>query len=131
MRLYAPLYEGDSILRPDAAIGKSSLSVFKTPAFAADFVRSNIPVDDANETALDLQAIELQAHAMRNAEVARLLKGAFAAVASWFKAARIAVSDWLERNQNYERDHFFASASDLSDLEQRQRHYEHTGFAHY
>jgi len=120
MRLYAPLYEGDSILRPDAAIGKSARRVFKTPAPAADFVRSNIQVEAANETALDLHAIEQSARALRNAELARMLKAAYAAVVNW-----------LERNENHERDHFFAASADLADLEQRQRHFERTGFAHY
>ena len=120
MRLYAPLYEGDSILRPDAAIGKSARSVSKTPAPAAYFVRSNIQIEAANETVPDLHAIEQTARATQSAEVARLLKAAYTAVV-----------DWLERNKNYERDRFFAASSDLADLEQRQRHFERTGCAHY
>ena len=63
MRLYAPLYEGDSILRPDATIGAPVRTVFKTPAPAPDFVRSNIQVEAANETMLDLHAIEQTARA--------------------------------------------------------------------
>ena len=120
MRLYAPLYEGDSFLRPDAAIGASIRKVFKAPAPAAAFVRSNIQVEAANEAALDLPAIERAAHAMRSAEVARLLKAAYTAVV-----------DWLERNESWERDNFFAASANLADLEQRQRHFERTGRAHY
>ncbi len=120
MRLYAPLYEGDSFLRPDAAFGEPAVTVLKTPAPAADFVRSTIQVEGANETAFDLHAIERTARATRSAEVGRLLKAAYTAVV-----------DWLERNENYERDRFFASSSDLADLEQRQRHFERTGCAHY
>ena len=120
MRLYAPLYEGDSLLRPDAALGEPAVKVFKAPAPSADFVRSNIQVEAANETVLDLHAIEQTARAMRGAEFARLLKAAYTAVV-----------DWLDRDETYERDHFFAAAENLADLEQRQRHFERTGLAHY
>ncbi len=120
MRLYAPLYEGDGILRPDAAFGESVARVFRSPAPAADFVRSNIQVEAANETALDLHAIEQIARRERSAALARMLK-------SLFKA----VGDWLERNENFERDQFFAASENLADLEQRQRHFERTGLAHY
>lgn len=127
MRLYAPLYESDTILRPDAAFGERAAKVFKSPAPAADFVRSNIQAEAANETALDLHAIELAARAMRSAEFARLLKE----FARLLKAAYTAVVDWLDRNETWERDRFFAASDNLADLEQRQRHYERTGMAHY
>lgn len=120
MRLYAPLYETDTILRPDAAFGERAVKVFKNPAPAPAFVRSNIQVEAANETVLDLHAIVLAAHAARNAEIARLLKAAYTAVV-----------DWLDRNETWERDSFFAASENLADLEQRQRHYERTGMAHY
>jgi len=120
MRLYAPVYEGDTLLRPDAALGESVVTVFKTPAPTVDFVRGNIQVGAANETALDLQAIEQTARALRGAELARLLKGAYTAVV-----------DWLERIDTQERDNFFAAADNLADLENRQRHFERTGCAHY
>jgi hypothetical protein len=120
MRLYAPLCEGDSVLRPDAALGEPAATVFKAPAPAAAFVRSNIQVEAANETAFALHAIEQAARAMRGATVARLLKAAYTAVA-----------DWLERIETFERDNFFAASANLADLEQRQRHWERTGRAHY
>ena len=117
MRLYAPLYEGDSILRPDAALGEPA---FKAPAPATAFVRSNMHTEAANETALDLHALEQGARALRSAEFARL-----------FKTAYTAVADWFERNETFERDQFFAASANLADLEQRQRHFERTGCAHY
>lgn len=120
MRLYAPLYEGDSILRPDAAFGEPAVKVFRTPAPAADFVRSNMQVEAANETALDIHAIELAARQQRSVEIARWVKSMFAAI-----------SDWFERQENFERDNFFAASENLADLEQRQRHFERTGMAHY
>jgi len=39
--------------------------------------------------------------------------------------------NWLERNETRERDHFFAASANLADLEERQRHWERTGCAHY
>jgi hypothetical protein len=127
MRLYAPMYEGDSILRPDAAIGASVRALFKAPSPEADFVRSNIQV----ETALDIHAIEQTARALRSIELGRLLKVAYISLAGRFKAGYTAVADWLERVDQYERDRFFAASANLSDLEQRQRHWERTGCAHY
>ena len=120
MRLYAPLYEGDSLLRPDAALGERAVTVFKIPAPAVGFVRSNNTAEAANETALDLHAIEQTARAVRGSELARLLKGAY-----------FAVVDWLERIDTRERDSFFAAAQNLADLENRQRHFERTGHAYY
>ena len=120
MRLYAPLYESDSILRPDAALGEPVVKVFRSPAPARNFVRSSIQVKAANETALDIHAIEQIARRQRNAEIARMLKALFTAI-----------GDWFERNENFERDNFFAASGNLADLEQRQRHFERTGRAHY
>jgi len=120
MRLYAPLYEGDSILRPDAALGEPAVKLFKSPAPAADFVRSNIQAKAANETALDIHAIEQAARNLRSAELARLAKAMFKAI-----------GDWFERQETFERDNFFAASENLADLEQRQRHFERTGMAHY
>ena len=120
MRLYDPLYEGDSILRPDAAFDEPAARVFRAPAPAPGFVRSNIQVEAANETALDIHAIEQVARSQRSAEIARMLKALFTAV-----------GDWFERNENFERDNFFAASENLADLEQRQRHFERTGRAHY
>jgi hypothetical protein len=120
MRLYAPLYEGDSVLRPDAALGEAVARFFKAPAPTTDFVRSNIQEEAANETAVDLHSLEQRAHAARSAWIANKLI-----------SMHQAVVDWLERNDNFERDNFFAGAANLSDLEQRQRHFERTGVAHY
>jgi len=120
MRLYAPLYEGDGILRPDAAFGESAAKLFRGATPGADFVRSNNAIAAANATLLDVHAIEQAARRQRSEALARMLK-------SLFKA----IGDWLENNQNFERDQFFAASENLADLEQRQRHYERTGMAHY
>jgi hypothetical protein len=127
MRLYAPLSEGDSILRPDAAFGEPAVKVFKSAAPATAFVRSNIQVEAANETALDIHMIEQLARRHRSEEFARAFAAGFAAVSKMLRA----IGDWFERNDNYERDQFFAASENLSDLEQRQRHFERTGTTHY
>ena len=120
MRLYAPLNESDSILRPDAAFGEPAVTVFTSPAPAADFVRSNKGAEAANEIVLDLYAIEQAARRERSLVLARMLKALFSSI-----------GDWLERNENSERDNFFSAAENLADLEERQRHFERTGMAHY
>ena len=127
MRLYAPLYEGDSFLRPDAAIGASVRDLFKAPAPAQDFVRSNIQAEAAALTASDIHAIEQTARMLRSIELARLLSNAATSLMNGLKAAHNAVVDWMERIDYQERDNFFANSANLADLEQRQRHYERTG----
>jgi hypothetical protein len=131
MRLYAPLYQGDSFLRPDAAIGAPVRTVFKAPASASNFVRSNIQVEAANLTALDFRAIEHTARVLRSIELGRLLNNAATSVTTALNAAYIGVANWLDRNETHERDYFFATAENLADLESRQRHFERTGLAHY
>ena len=101
MRLYAPLYEGDSILRPDAALGERAVANSKSPAPTATIVQSNMPLAPAND-------------------IAHMAKALFTKIAAW-----------LERNENNERDNFFAASENLADLEQRQRHFERTGVPHY
>jgi hypothetical protein len=125
------MYEGDGILRPDAAIGASIRRLSETPARTPDFVRSNTQVESANLTALDIHSIEQAAHALRRTEMARLLRNAATSMVSGLKAAHAAVVDWLERIEYQERDSFFAGSANLADLEQRQRHWERTGRAHY
>lgn len=131
MRLYAPLYEGDSFLRPDAAIGASIRTLFKAPAPARDFVRSNTQVEAANLTALDIHAIEQTARMLRSVELGRLLGIAATSLVNALTSAHTAVVDWLERVEYEERDNFFAESANLADLEQRQRHWERTGCSHY
>jgi hypothetical protein len=125
------MYEGDSILRPDAAIGGPARTFFKAPAPAVDLVRSNIQFEAANETARDIHAIEQAAHVLRSQELARLLQRAYNALADLLQTTHTAVANWLERIDYQERDRFLAASANLADLEQRQRHYERTGRAHY
>lgn len=106
MRLYAPLYEGDGIIRHRAAFGEPAL----------ELVRGN----NEAEVETDPRALEQQARAARSAWIASKLRAMYQAVA-----------DWLERSDNFERDNFLAGAANLAELEQRQRHFERTGRAHF
>jgi hypothetical protein len=114
------MYEGDSFLRPDAAIDTPVRTAAKAAAPAPVFVHGNIEAEAANQTAFDFHALDQTARNLRSSEIARLLKAAYTAVA-----------DWLERIDSQERDDFFAASANLADLEQRQRHWERTGHAHY
>ena len=120
MRLYVALYDGDSMLRPDAAFGEPTVRVFRSPAPTADIVQDNIKAEAACATAYDIHAIEQIAHHLRSKEFARMIKALFASIGAW-----------LERNEFAERDSFFAASANLADLEQRQRHFERTGMARY
>ena len=120
MRLYAPLDESNSILRPGAALGEPAAATRKTPATRASIVRSNIGLEAANESTLDIAVIEQDARNQRNIKFGHIVKSLFTTIGAW-----------LERNENRERDHFFAASDNLADLEQRQRHFERTGVAHY
>ena len=131
MRLYAPMYEGDSFMRPDAAIGAPVRTVFNAPAFSPDFVRSNIQAEAANLTVLEIHALVQSARVLRSIELARLLHIAATSVAGMLKAAGTAVAEWFERAEYQGRDSFFAASANLADLEQRQRHWERTGLTHY
>jgi len=114
MRLYAPLYEGDNTLRPDAALGGSAASARKSPAPAPTIVRSNIGA----VTVADIPGAEQDVREPHG-------------IVHWARSLFTAITNWLERSENHERDSFFAASENLADLEQRQRHFERTGIAHY
>ncbi len=120
MRLYAPLYEGDDTLRPDAALAESAAAGKKSPVPAPAIVRSNIALEAANETAVETPETVQHASELRNAGIVRMAKSVLAAI-----------GEWLDSREYSERDSFFAASENLADLEQRQRHFERTGIAHY
>lgn len=116
MRLYAPLFEDDNTLRPDAALGESAGSAKESTASTLKIVHSNI----ALENAAGYPVAEEDVRQLRDGGIMRMTKTLFAAI-----------GEWLERSEHQERDNFFAAAENLADLEQRQRHFERTGVAHY
>ena len=42
MRRYPPFYEGDDILRPDAALGESDVGFFISSDFATGILKNNL-----------------------------------------------------------------------------------------
>ncbi len=120
MRLYAPLDESNSLLRPGAAFGEPAVATRKTAVSRPAIVRGNIGLEAANESALDIPGIEYDARSQRSSAFGRFAKSLFTAIGAW-----------LDRAENRELDHFFTASENLADLEQRQRHFERTGVAHY
>ena len=66
MRLYPPMYPGDSFLEPGTAPGSDAPWAWETVAFRAHFVRSNMPAEAAPEAGVDVAAIERQASAAQS-----------------------------------------------------------------
>jgi hypothetical protein len=100
MRLTAPLYEGDSLLRYGPGFGTGE-------APAADATSAE-PVP-----ALDVAGIEARARAMRAAYVSALLNRLWTRIETWFEDGRRA------RDEAY-----LAQANSHADLEARMRRLE-------
>ena len=84
MKLYPPIYPGDSILRPGTVPGESIASAWEALAFRAPIVRSNMRVASVPEPRIDIAAIEQQARAMRSAWIGKELKRLYRAWARKF-----------------------------------------------
>jgi hypothetical protein len=89
MRLYAPLHEDESALRPDAAMGEAEIDFFGATDFATGRFRSDWKSVAAVDRVLEVQAILQRAQRARNAYIAGKLT-----------EARLAIQDWLERKAN-------------------------------
>lgn len=87
MKLYPPIFPGDSILQPGTLPGGDAESTTAQAAFAAPFVRSNIGAGRAPESRIDLVSIEERARAERNAYIAGRLKSLYAALTRGFGRA--------------------------------------------
>ena len=113
MRLYPPMYPGDSMLLPGTFSGGSAAKTGK-PAYSRTYlVQSTIDAKDAPAFAIDLAAIEARARAARAAWVGSALKSMFQAMLRKF-----------ERGDQAEMEHYLAASENLSDLELRIRRYE-------
>lgn len=115
MRLTAPLYEGDSVLRSGPAFGadETPAGVERAAEAAAE------PVAKAPETAFELNAteIEARARAMRAAYISAAVKRLW----DRFEA-------WLEKGRRQREEAYLARAANLSDLEARMRRLERDGY---
>ncbi len=115
MRLTAPLYEGDSVLRSGPAFGADEVPADAGRTAAVDAE----PVTKAAETVveLDLLEIEIRARAMRAACIGAAVKRL------WRR-----VETWLENGRRQRDEAYLARAANLSDLEARLRRLERNGF---
>lgn len=80
MKLYPPIYPGESILHPGTLPGGDFDSVWSKAALLSGFVRSNTGADSRPDFSIDVLAVEQQARAARNAWIAAKLKSYYAAI---------------------------------------------------
>lgn len=85
MKLYPPIYPGDSILQPGTVpggdLGPESVRTASKPAF----VRSSMSAHGEPEAKIDLIEIEERARAARSAWIGAQLKSLYAALARKFE----------------------------------------------
>ena len=84
MKLYPPIYPGDSILRPGTVPGESISTAWEALAFRAPIVRSNMRAASVPESRIDIAVIEQQARAARNVWIGNELKQLYRAWARKF-----------------------------------------------
>lgn len=115
MRLTAPLYEGDSVLRSGPAFGADETlpDAERAAAAAAE------PVAKAPETAFELNVTEIEARA-------RAMRAAYIGAA--VKRLWDRVEAWLEKGRRARDEAYLARAANLSDLEARMRRLEREGY---
>ena len=85
MKLYAPIYPGDSMLQPGEVPGGDSESEWTKAALGASFVHSTIGQDGESEPRIDLIDIEERARAARSAWIGSQLKSLYAALERMFE----------------------------------------------
>lgn len=109
MRLTAPLYEGDSLLRSGPGFGDEAAPEVTAPATP---VREPATVFELSEA-----EIEAAARATRARYISALLERAWARLEAWVEKGR------RERDEAY-----LARAQNLADLEDRMRKLERDGY---
>jgi hypothetical protein len=115
MRLTAPLYEGDSLIRSGPAFGADEIpaTAETTAVVAPEAVEPKaVAVFELNET-----EIEARARAMRAAYISAMMGRLW----DRFEA-------WLERGRRTRDEAYLARAASLSDLEARMRKLERDGY---
>ena len=115
MRLTAPLYEGDSLIRSGPAFGADEVpATAEAPAeVAPEPVKPEADtVFEGNET-----EIEARARAMRAAYISAMMGRLW----DRFEA-------WLEKGRRTRDEEYLARAANLSDLEARMRKLERDGY---
>ncbi len=95
MKLYPPIYPGDSILQPGTVPGGDVKDTGAKAAMQALFVRSSITEKSATESRIDLVSIEERARAARSAWIGSQLKSLYSTLARKFEHI---AQDRLERH---------------------------------
>jgi hypothetical protein len=113
MRLYPPIYPGDSILQPGIFPGGDAVSTWERALSRTPFVRSNIRAESAPETGVDAGTRARQARVGRSVWVGSKLKSYYEALVRKFEHAGQA-----------EMENYLAASQNLADLEERIRRYE-------
>lgn len=115
MRLTAPLYEGDSLIRSGPVFGADEVpATAEPPAVAAPE-----PVKPEADTVFELNEVEIEARAraMRAAYISAMMGQLW----NRFEA-------WLEEGRRTRDEAYLARAANLSDLEARMRRLERDGY---
>jgi hypothetical protein len=112
MRFDAPLYDGDSVIRPGPGFG-ADIGPEPTEKMRPEALQAK------PETVLDLSVaeIEARARAMRAAYIGGLLGRLW----DRFEA-------WLEKGRRAREEAYLAQADNLADLEERMRRIERQGY---
>lgn len=110
MKLYPPIYPGDSFLQPGKVPGGDAEGSWNAAALRMFVVRSNMRADREPEFMLDFTAIEQQARAARSAWIGSKLKSYYQALVRKFERAGPA-----------EKENYLAASQCLADLEERIR----------
>jgi hypothetical protein len=113
MRVYVPMYEGDSIIHAGPVPGGDIASAWETAISKTSFVQSNRGADSVSESSLDTAALEQRARTARSAWVGSKLKSFYQNLVRR-----------LERAGQSEMENYLAASQNLADLEERIRRYE-------
>ncbi len=117
MRLEAPIYDGDSLIRPSPVVSDGSPSAGGQAVVEADFVRRNIDRETVPCEGVDIAEIEARARALRAATIA-----------AWFARLGERLNEWLEAARRRRAEEYLARAQSHAELEARLRELERRGY---
>jgi len=120
MRFYAPLDEGDSVMRPPVDLELALGQALKTAVSETDFVHGNILTEATTGQNFDPAALERRARAARSAWVGSKLKAYYQALV-----------DKFERAGRSQLENYLAASENLADLEDRIRRFERHPTSYY
>lgn len=117
MRFEAPLYDGDSLIRPGPVVSDAPLATPAETGAGTEVVRRTISPGPALQDGADLAEIEARARALR----AQM-------VAAWFARLGERLNNWLEAARRRRAEEYLARAQNHAELEARLRELERRGY---